>query len=476
MSNYIKILLIILVALVTNSCHLEAVEDFITVEETSVNEKDLRQQEEAEKEATCKSNGDCNDLIAKAQRLLDNVPALMSTEEVLKKYEEDFAKTFKDLGGNKNKVVARTFDEVKEKGVLGRREHTTIVNSAKQILEITKTSQFSVDESDPNNQKLVAEIALKVRIYSEHGEEIVSIDDHILKEKYVNDLADALTEKKTKGVDLIFASLLGFNPAVGLMYKAISKYYDIEKERLRKENPTWSKSELAAEALLSVTQSGLDVAGMVPVVGEVADGLNGTIYLVRGDVTNAGISFAALLPVGGQAATGTRLAVKVAKGVESIAAPIAKNAGEVQKLVDFTKMADKTIDGLKPGAKIIEEGTGSFRKVKGHHPMAKKAFEGANGYNPRDAFSVSKKALDKFDVAHGTITGKQNSLYTAWKKANPGKSMSVEDMAKIEVQAMKNAGIPEDVAKGWVKKGVEDLKRQGTSEIKNIPWNGVNPK
>ncbi|WP_346880689.1 hypothetical protein [uncultured Algibacter sp.] len=53
--------------------------------------------------------------------------------------------------------------------------------------------------------------------------------------------------------------------------------------------------------------------------------------------------------------------------------------------------------------------------------------------------------------------------------------MSVDDMARIEVNAMVEAGIPEDVAKGWVVRALEDLKNQGVSEIKNIPWNGVNP-
>jgi hypothetical protein len=30
------------------------------------------------------------------------------------------------------------------------------------------------------------------------------------------------------------------------------------------------------------------------------------------------------------------------------------------------------------------------------------------------------------------------------------------------------------VATGWVVKALEDLKAQGVTEIKNIPWNGVN--
>jgi len=107
--------------------------------------------------------------------------------------------------------------------------------------------------------------------------------------------------------------------------------------------------------------------------------------------------------------------------------------------------------------------------------MAKKAFEKAKNYNKRNAFSVSNEALGGKAV-HNAVTGNQNRLYTAWKKANPGKSMSVDDMAKIEVKAMTDAGIPDNVAKGWVSKAVQDIKDQGVSEIKNIPWNGVNPK
>ena len=52
--------------------------------------------------------------------------------------------------------------------------------------------------------------------------------------------------------------------------------------------------------------------------------------------------------------------------------------------------------------------------------------------------------------------------------------LTIDDMANIEIAAMKNAGIPEDVATGWVVKALEDIKVQGVTDIKNIPWNGVN--
>ena len=64
----------------------------------------------------------------------------------------------------------------------------------------------------------------------------------------------------------------------------------------------------------------LDVLGMIPVIGEPADGLNALIYLAEGDEVNAAISAAGMLPIGGMAATGAR-AVKTAvkTGLEAAA-------------------------------------------------------------------------------------------------------------------------------------------------------------
>ncbi len=47
-------------------------------------------------------------------------------------------------------------------------------------------------------------------------------------------------------------------------------------------------------------------------------------------------------------------------------------------------------------------------------------------------------------------------------------------MADIEIKAMVNVGVPEDVATGWVVKGLEDLQVKGVKSIANIPWNGLN--
>ena len=54
----------------------------------------------------------------------------------------------------------------------------------------------------------------------------------------------------------------------------------------------------------------LDLAGLVPGIGEVADLTNALIYAVRGDPINAAISLAAVIPTGGQAATAAKYAFR----------------------------------------------------------------------------------------------------------------------------------------------------------------------
>ncbi len=54
----------------------------------------------------------------------------------------------------------------------------------------------------------------------------------------------------------------------------------------------------------------MDIAGLVPVIGEAADGVNGLIYAGRGDALNAMLSFGAMIPFAGWASTGGKLAVK----------------------------------------------------------------------------------------------------------------------------------------------------------------------
>ena len=68
----------------------------------------------------------------------------------------------------------------------------------------------------------------------------------------------------------------------------------------------------------------LDIAGTVPVIGEVCDITNGFIYTIEGDGLNATLSYAGAIPIAGWGATGAKLAIKTVAGGVSLA--MIKNA------------------------------------------------------------------------------------------------------------------------------------------------------
>jgi hypothetical protein len=68
-------------------------------------------------------------------------------------------------------------------------------------------------------------------------------------------------------------------------------------------HPDWSGARCLFQAEWNVISEAvhftLDLAGLVPVLGEIPDLINGGVYLLEGNGTDAGLSFAATLPIGG---------------------------------------------------------------------------------------------------------------------------------------------------------------------------------
>ena len=118
--------------------------------------------------------------------------------------------------------------------------------------------------------------------------------------------------------------------------------------------------------------------------------------------------------------------------------------------------------------KNAPDGMGQYKDEKGHHPMAKKAFEGADGYDYKEALSISTKKLKEFDVDHSTITGKQASLYREFAKS--GKKFTLNEMKKIEIKAMVESGVPKEYATKAVNAAIRQLKDSGITAPLRIPW------
>lgn len=95
----------------------------------------------------------------------------------------------------------------------------------------------------------------------------------------------------------------------------------------------------------------LDVVGMIPGVGEVADGANALVYLAEGDKVSAALSAAAMLPVGGQAATAGKWG---RKGVQAVEKRVAKAAEKAAK----EKLEREAADKAKKEAEARVAGSG----------------------------------------------------------------------------------------------------------------------
>jgi RHS repeat-associated protein len=69
-------------------------------------------------------------------------------------------------------------------------------------------------------------------------------------------------------------------------------------------------SETLSEGAMSLAHAALDIAGIVPGIGEIADGTNAALYAYEGDYLNAGLSAAGMIPFAGWAATGGKMMSK----------------------------------------------------------------------------------------------------------------------------------------------------------------------
>lgn len=96
----------------------------------------------------------------------------------------------------------------------------------------------------------------------------------------------------------------------------------------------------------------LDVAGMVPVIGSVADGANAAWYLAEGDYTNAVLSGLGAIPFAGDAATATKLAAKHGDELADLAKQGLKHGDEA---ADATKAVGKELPDIRDQFKSYSE-------------------------------------------------------------------------------------------------------------------------
>lgn len=154
----------------------------------------------------------------------------------------------------------------------------------------------------------------------------------------------------------------------------------------------------------------LDIAGLVPGLGEIADGANAAWYTSEGDYKNAALSAAAMIPFAGWAATGAKLgmkgyskASKVAKGVDKLS-----NAGfTVGKKLFKSKAPKVTVNSITGLSQPFQ--AARFYSSDRYDGVPKNSKEGSAGFDPTDSRKQDFINATKNEIAKNKKTKSTNS-------------------------------------------------------------------
>jgi len=187
---------------------------------------------------------------------------------------------------------------------------------------------------------------------------------------------------------------------------------------------------------LDNVQTGLDVVGLAPVVGEIADGVNGLISLARGDYVGAGLSFAAMVPFAGWGAT-------VGKGAWKVAQHTAKETAERATKQAAKETATKSAKELEQKA-AKESNPGGDTQV-----LARSKLSHINGSIAE--LRAHQKAID--DLGHVSIKepGKVTASGPDFITFNPkNKSIVVWDAKYRGPGGSFPTAVPADKLNSWM--------------------------
>jgi len=162
-------------------------------------------------------------------------------------------------------------------------------------------------------------------------------------------------------------------------------FYTLECAKLRFENPSWGEIRIGLQATFNVLLDGshlaLDIAGLVPAIGEVADLTNGIIYTLEGDGVNAAFSFSSMIPIAGWFSTGAKWAQKIVIGASGRKIAL-KFIVDSNNIIRFGYRGQlKTV--IKPLAGHQAHHIIPWEKLD--HPLVQKAAKDADAFHPNSA-------------------------------------------------------------------------------------------
>ncbi|TAE07617.1 MAG: hypothetical protein EAZ47_03495 [Bacteroidetes bacterium] len=152
---------------------------------------------------------------------------------------------------------------------------------------------------------------------------------------------------------------------------------------IRQENPSWSKLRCAWEAIQETVHTGLDMAGLIPVIGEVFDITSGIIYTVQGDGLNATLAYSSAVPFAGMEVTAVKYFKKTITGVNG-----------TTRTVKFIKLTNGKIGFSKNSKKFRE----SLGLLPGDLRQAHHIIPWGNDIPMLDAIQKAAKSSHSFHI------------------------------------------------------------------------------
>ncbi len=186
----------------------------------------------------------------------------------------------------------------------------------------------------------------------------------------------------------------------------------------------------------------LDAAGMVPVIGEVADAANAVLYLAEGDYANAAISLAALVPVGGQAVTGARLAYKGANAATDLVRysdEVVEAGSNITRKVTNAKDTASTAASTTRSTARATESTVTATRTADTATTARRT-DGVVAAPPKSATNATDK------VAPASTPAAKSSANAAGTQSTPTVSTKVTQSGRVQTSPGNGPIGPQQVA------------------------------
>ena len=186
---------------------------------------------------------------------------------------------------------------------------------------------------------------LNTEVYQPYIQPLLTFVNEEIYQPYVEPFLDKTKEAVGDWTSWIDENI--YQPTIGPIVSDIDRYiFQPYFKPLMDEAKAWWQNTW--DQYGEWVHGSLDAAGFIPGLGEIADGLNGLIYLGEGRYVEASVSALAMIPLLGDLGKAGKWTVKVGQEVvEEVAEKVAKEAAEelAEKIVNesLEEVAEKTI-------------------------------------------------------------------------------------------------------------------------------------